>query len=154
MFRSEDEEQSSKRQQIILLILAVALIVLYLWNIVPHTVSDIKINNLWVLFFPIQIITTLYSAWRYTPRSENLLFLQLVLLLLSWLTRFSAFYHPSPLMTNSYFVYDLSTTFEIGIKMSVEEILYAIFSTTAIGLSIRSLVKRKLLKKPALASIA
>jgi hypothetical protein len=96
---------------------------------------------------------TFYSAWSYTKKYENLLFLQSVLLLFSWLTRFSNTLDPSPLITPLYFSYDLSTTFEIGIKMSVEEILYAILSLTAIGLSIWPALKRRLLKKPAVASI-
>lgn len=154
LFRSEGEKQLSKRQQIVTLILAAVLVALYLLNIVPRTDSEIKINNLWVFFFPIQIMITLYSAWRYPTQSGNLLFLQSGLLLFSWLTRFAATFDSSPFITNSYFVYDLSTTFEIGIKISVEEILYAIFSITAIGLSIQPLVKRRRLKKPALASIA
>lgn len=153
MFRSESEKQFSKRQQLITLILAVFLLALYLMNIVPRTETDIKINNLWVFFFPIQIIMTFYSVWSYTKKNKNLLFLQSVLLLFSWLTRYSTTLDPSPLITSSYFSYDLSTTFEIGIKMSVEEILYAILSLTAIGLSIWSSLKRRLLKKPALASI-
>ena len=130
MFRSENENQFSKRQQIVMMILAVGLIVLYLWNIVSWSGSDIKINNLWVFLFPIQIMTTLYSTWRYTSRSGNLLFLQSVLLLLSWATRFFATLDPSPSMTSSYFIYDINTTFEIGIKISVEEILYAVLSFT------------------------
>ena len=147
MFRSTDEKQYSKQQQFITFILAVALIVLYLWNMIPQSGSDIKINNLWVFFFPIQIMTTLYSVWHYTTRSRNLLLLQSVLLLLSWVTRFSAIYDPAQLMTNSYFVYDLSTTFEIGITISIEEIFYLIFSSISIGLSIQPILKRKLLKQ-------
>ena len=153
MFRSEDEKQFSKRQKIITFLLAVTLIVLYLWNIVPQLSSDIKINNLWVFFFPIQIVTTLYSVWRYTTQSGKLLLLQSVLLLLSWLTRFSAMLDISPFMTNSHFIYNLNTTFEFGIRISIEEILYLIFSISAIGLSIQPVLKRKLLKKPTLASI-
>ena len=152
MFRSEDEKQYSNRQQVITLLLAVALIVLYLWNIIPQSGSEIKINNLWVFFFPIQILTTLYSVWRYTTRSGNLLLLQSVLLLLSWVTRFSVTFDPASFMTNSYFIYDLSTKFEIGISISIEEILYIIFSISAIALSIQPVLKRNLLKQPALAS--
>jgi len=153
MFHSEGENQFSKRQKIVTLIFAIFLLAIYLFNIVPRTGSDIKINNLWVFFFPLQIMTTLYSVWRYTTQSENWLFLQSGLLLFSWFTRFTATFDPLPFVSNSYFIYDLSTTFEIGIKISMEEILYTIFSITAIGLSIQPLVKRRRMKKLALASI-
>lgn len=154
MFRSESEKHFSRRQQILTLILTVFLLALYFLNIVPLTDADIKINTLWVFFFPIQIILTLYSAWHYSKKSENLLFLQSGLLFFSWLTRYSTTLNPSPFITNSYFFYDLSGVFEIGIKISVEEILYAILSISAIGLSVWPSLQRKLLKKPAVASIA
>jgi uncharacterized membrane protein len=153
MFRSEGEKQVSRRQQIITVIFTVFLLALYFLNLVPLTDTDIKINNLWIFFFPIQILLTLYSAWHYSKKSENLLFLQSVLLLLSWLTRYSTTFNPSSFITNSYFIYDLSGTFEIGFNISVEEILYAIFSITAIGLSIWPSLKRRLLKKSAVASL-
>jgi uncharacterized membrane protein len=153
IFRSEGERRNLNRQRTVTLILAVFLIALYFLNIIPRTSTDIKINNLWVFFFPIQIMMTLYSVWRYTRKSENLLFLQFALLLLSWLTQFSSTLDYTPHLMNSYILYDLSTTFEAALGVSVEELLYAIFSLTAIGLAVWPLLKRKLHKKPILASI-
>jgi hypothetical protein len=151
-FRFEDEIQFSKRQQIVTLILAVLLFTAYLLNIVLKTDTDLKINGLWTFFFPIQIMVTLYSAWRYTTQSRNLLLLQSALLLLSWMTRYSTILDPYSFMTNSYFIYDLTGRFEIGIAF--DEILYTILSVIAIGLSIWPGLKRRLLKKPVLASIS
>jgi hypothetical protein len=153
IFRSEGERRNLNRQRTVILVLAVFLIALYFLNIIPRTSTDIKINNLWVFFFPIQIIMTLYSVWRYTKRSETLLLLQSALLLLSWLTRYSTTLDHPLLLTNSYILYNLNTTFEAALKISVEEMLYAIFSITAIGLPIWPLLKRKRHQKPVLTSI-
>jgi hypothetical protein len=68
------------------------------------------------------------------------------------MTRYSTILDPSSFMTNSYFVYDLTGRFEIG--LALDEILYAILSVTAIGLSIWPRLKRKVREKPVLASIS
>jgi hypothetical protein len=55
-------------------------------------------------------------------------------------------------MTNSYFVYDLTGRFEIGI--AIDDILYVILSVIAMGLSIWPGLKRRVRKPPVLATIS
>jgi hypothetical protein len=68
------------------------------------------------------------------------------------MTRYSTILDPSSFMANSYFIYDLTGRFEVGI--AIDDILYAILSVTAMGLSIWPGLKRRLLKKPVLVAIS